>query len=473
MARSEQQIEESIKASFTEINPSLDLKVGVTYDYTIRPIPRELAFVESQVERLLRFYSSDFPNVATPVEARDLATNFGVSVSGGERASGSIVFYRDSPPTSGSTIIIPVGALISTVDGQFLFKTVESKIMFGDFPDTYFNPQTNKFELQVVIQAIAPGSLYNLPPQRITKIVAGQGFDFNGVIQKAPMSGGTEPETSTALATRVLEQFKGINLNSVTGVATLARRFVPTGIDDIKVLRPTDRLEFRRTTTGPALDLCIKGFDITTFQEEYFAVGGETEVKIASNKTVTSVSQVSYNSAVLDSAFWTFVVDSSPEFRGSTRAKSKIEFIFPLVANDVIDILGSKNFLLDKIQAVVTASEDAIFQTDILARSFVDLAIVVGLELKIKNSPNISVAAIESSISAIVSSYIEPTLIPGILTSDNLKAHLQANVPELDSVKIFEFRRRYKSINVVETIIPLKNELPKFESTVSQLTVRS
>jgi len=472
MARSEQQIEDSLRSSFEEINPSLDLKVGPTYDYTLRPIPRELAFVESEVERLLRFYSSDFPNVATPSEARDLATNFGISISAGERARGTVVFFRNSPPPSGTTAVVTVGSLVSTVDGQFLFRTSETKVMQGDYADTYFNPTTNKYEIEVLVQAIAPGSVYNLPAQRIRKVVAGQGVNFDGVVQNNPMAGGTEPENSVDLSRRVIQQFKGINLNSIAGVAALARRFVPTGIIDTRVIRPTDRLEFRRPTSRPSLDLCIKGAEFAVFEEEYFAIGGETQIKIT-NATVNSVSQVRLNDVVLDVSQWTYLPDTSPEYRGSTRARNYVQFLLPLTANDVVDIVGTRNSLLDRVQAVVQSTDDAIFKTDIMVRSFVVQPIVVGLELKIKNNPNISVQDVESDLINVVSTYIEPPIIPSVLSAEDLKAALRANIPEIDSIKIFEFRRRYSSIDTVEYIVPLKNEEPRYDSIASQLIVRS
>jgi Mg2+ and Co2+ transporter CorA len=115
----------------------------------------------------------------------------------------------------------------------------------------------------------------------------------------------------------------------------------------------------------------------------------------------------------------------------------------------------------------------ALFQTDVLVRSFIDLPIVVGVEVKIKNSPNFDASSAQELLTEIVTDYIEPYLIPTELRSDVLEQTIRSTIPNLDSVRIFEFRRRYKSLEQVEVIQPLKNEIPKFDSSVSALTAKA
>jgi len=473
MARSEQQITQSLKNSFNNINPSLDLAVGPTYDYTLRPIPTELAYVESSVDRMTQFYSGNFPNVATSDEALDFANNFGISVSLGEKSTGNLTFIRNSPPPAGVTLFIPVGLIIGTVDGQYLFQTLNAVYMLGDYASTYYNPQTNKYEISVAIQSVNPGSIYNLPPKRITKIIGSiNQSDFDGVRQDAAMAGGTEPETSQELVSRVLQQFKGINLNSITGIATLANRFIPTGIITTAIVRPSDRLEFRRPTTGPALDLCVEGTISLQFSEEYFAVGGEATL-ILDTATATSISQVLVNSEILDANLWYFQAESSVEYTGSTKAQNKINFIIPLTANDVVNIIGVQNSLLSELQSIMSSSDDAIFKTDVLVRSFVDLPVTVGLDLKLKTSPLASVNDVRTALPSIVANYIEPGTIPESLDAKSLSDFIKSSIPDVDSVKIYKFKRLVKSLSDVEVVIPLKNEIPRFNSISSSLIVRS
>lgn len=471
MARSTQDIEDSLKETLQDLNPSVDLKVGPLYDYLLRPLPPELAATETEVERLLRFYSSDFPVVALPSEARQFATNFGIGVSTGERATTTLVFYRSSPPAAGANLTIPVGALVSTTDVTLIYRVVQSVTMLGDFAATYFNPSNNRYEISTTVQAVASGIEYNVPAFRITRIITSQ-IDFDGVSQPVAADGGSEPETSFDLATRTISQFKGINLGSSQGLVETARRFIPTGIADIRVIRPTDRLEFRRPTVKPSLDMCVSGTDIQPFTEEYLANGGEISITLTTS-SATSVSSVSVNGTALDDTNYSFILDSSPEYTGSTRAKNRIEFLVPLLANDVVEVIGTRNNLIDSLQDLFSENEDAIFETDILVRSFVDLPIVVGVEVRIKNSPNFNAADTEQVVTSVISEYIEPETVPEELRADLLANRLKTLIADVDSVRVFEFRRRKKSIDTVEAIYPLKNEIPRFDSTVAKITVKT
>lgn len=457
--------------TISQINPSMDLKVGPTYDYMVRPVPPELAFTEAQVDRVLQFYSASFPIVASPTEARDFANNFGISINLGSNATVTIVFFRNSAPPAGATLTIPVGTLVGTQDLTLIYRAVESKTMFGDFAATYFNPTSNRYEITLIAQAIAPGIVYNVPPLKITKVLTSQ-LDFDGIRQPAAATGGAEAETSTDLVNRVIQQFKGLNLGSIAGVVGLVKRFLPANISDAAIIRPTDRLEFRRPTTGPALDLCVSGSVFDTFSGEFLAVGGETSIPI-STKTSIGVSSVSVNGASLSADLWTFVPDTTPEYQNSTRAKPVVNLVTPLLQNDIVDYVGTANILLDRLQVLFTPGDEALFETDVLVRSFVNLNIVVGVEIRIKSSPNFNANDTLNSATAFVSDYIQPTTVPATLSADGLERSLRANLQDIDSIKVFTFRRRFKSIEDVEVITPLKNEIPVYDATASSIIVKT
>ena len=471
MGRTVQEIAESLQASFTAINPSLDLLVGPTYDYTMAPVPQEISSAETLATNLVSFYSPQFPTIATPEEARDFATNFGISVSGGEYARGPVVFYRTSPPPAGTTFVVNVGDLVGSVDYQFLFQSMQTVTMLGDYANTYYNPSTGRYEITVIVQAVLPGSLFNLAPNRITQIISGGSgtTTFNGVSQLVAMSGGSDAETSTDLAVRVTQQFKGINLNSITGLATLATRLVPTGILATSVVRPTDRQEFRRPTSGPSIDLCIKGEAIQPFTEEYFASGGEISITLQTT-TVTAVSQVTINNSVLDVSLWSFVPDTSAAYQGSTRATPTIELVNALTAHDIVNVTGIYNFLLDEVQAVIVSGDDAIFQTDVLVRSFVDLPVTVGIQVKVLNS-GIDLTTITANVTQQIINDIETNPIPSVLTANDLSYYISSTISNIVFVNLYEFRRTNSSISTIENIVPLKNQAPVFDVASSSIVV--
>lgn len=473
MARTETDIANSLRDSLAQINPTLDLKVGPIWDYLLAPIPRELATIEAEAERIKRLFSSDFPAVASLQEILSFATHFGVGPDTGGTATTPVVLYRNSAPQAGREYTIPVGSLVSTIDGTLVYRATETKVMYGDYANTYFNPATNRFELEVYVQAIGPGIVYNVPAGRIRRLVTGA-LGFDGVEQRVQALGGSEPEDITALADRIIKKFKGLDINSVNGIARLIQEVEPADVRDVHVIRPTDRLEFRRPTIGPALDICVSGMTLRNFQEEYLALEGESSV-VLQTASATSISTVSING--VSQTGWKYVPDTSPEYQTSTRARNIVEFNvddFPtgLSANDIVEVKGVRNFLLDRCQAI-SGGEEALFKTDILVRSFVDLPIVVGMEVRVKNTLDFDVESTKATIANIVQSLIETDIVPEVLIPDGFREQIRLSVPEVDTIRIFEFRRLKSSIDDVEVIVPLKNQIPRYASAASSLIVRT
>lgn len=468
MARSKEQIGDSIRTSITGIDNRLDLKVGPLWDYLIAPIPPELANIETKIEILKRYYSPNFASVATAEEARDFAVNFGTGPSIGNFARTTIVFYRNSPPASGLAYTVPIGALVQTIDGTLIYRTTQSATMSGDYAATYFSPATQRYEINVSVEAVAPGVTYNIPAGHIRKmqsVISG----FDGIQQIVEASGGTEPEDSLEVALRVQDKFKGLERNSMSGIITIIKEAQPSYVTAVTVVKPTDRVEFRRLTYGPSLDVYVLGINQALCSEDYLASGGEKVIPITVNRTITNVSSVAINGTVLDSTSWLFTLDTSLEYQLSTRASPVIQLTSPLTANDLVEIVGIRNILLDELQTLFM-EENALFKTDILLRSFIDAPVVVSLECRITaGDPD----TVREQVIAVVTSYIQPTSgIPSVLIPDTLRSILKENIPEIEAVKILEFRRKYGSIDAVEIISPYKNQVPTYDSVASSITVR-
>lgn len=470
MARSKSQIQDSLRASITGIDNRLDLKVGPLWDYLISPIPPELATLENRIEMLKRYYSPIFASVATSQEARNFAINFGTGPSIGNFARTTVTFYRNSAPAVGLTYTVPIGALVMTIDGNLVFRTTQSATMSGDYAATYFNPSTQRYELQIAIEAVAPGIKYNIPANHIRRMQPQIG-GFDGIIQYTAAAGGTEPEDSLAVAQRVQEKFKGLERNSIGGIITLVTQAEPSYVGTVHVVKPTDRMEFRRLTSGPSLDVYAQGENLIPFTEDYLASGGEPIIPIIANRTALGLTSLVINGSALDSTLWVFKPDTTLEYQFSTRANPVVQLdsSITLSANDLIEMTGIKNDLLDSLQ-VLFHGENSLFYTDILLRSFIESPIIVSLEARIINGDPDTV---RGQIMTLLTYFIEPLSgIPTILIPDNIKSILKENIPEIDTVKILEFRRKYGAIDTVETISPLKNQVPIFDSVAASITVR-
>lgn len=468
MARTVQQIQDSLRSSITSVDNRLDLKVGPLWDYLISPIPPELATIENRIDTVKIYYSPNFSTVATSAEARNFAVNFGTGPFIGTFAQSTVVFYRNSAPSAGLVYQVPIGSLVQTVDGTLVYSTSVAAVMSGDFAATYYNPARQRYELSVAVRAVAPGIKYNIPANHITKMMPTI-YGFDGIVQTTDAVGGTEPEDSYDVATRVQKMFKGLERNSLSGIATIINQAEPTYVTSVTVIKPTDRVEFRRLTNGPSLDVCILGQNILPFNEDYLASGGEVVVPITVNKTATSVTSVAVNGNILDYATWTFVPDTSLEYQLSTRANPYIQLATALSTNDLVEIIGTRNDLLDEMQALFTG-DNSIFYTDVLLRSYISLPIKVSLDIRITSGDPDSIAA---QVTSLLTAFIQPfTGVPTTLIPDQIPGILTSNIAEIDIVNVLEFRRELGSISMVETVAPHKNQVPIFDTNAASITVR-
>jgi len=470
MARTASDIRQALIITLAGINETLDMKVGPTFDFLLAPLPPELAAIEAEIERLFSFYSSEFPNVATDEEIRQFANNFNLSPDTGGFAKVNIIFSRSSAPIPGQDLVIPVGTLVATRDGQLMFRVTTPVRMIGDFAATFYNAATNRYEIETSTVALAPGTVYNVPPGRINRLITTMdGID--SVEQRLQAAGGEEPGVSADLAKDVLEKFKGLDTKSIGGIQNIAKRINQSAVAETSVVRPTDRREFRRFTSGPALDLYVSGEEGIQFTEEFIALGGETVVPFIENRTVTSIDSVAKNGTVLLSSEWAFVPDSTPETRLSTRASPLIQLATLLFANDVIEIIGTRNALLDQLQVVFLPGGNSIFMTDILVRSFIELPVIIIIEVKL-SSPDV-LSDPQGIIENVIRGVIERIPRPDLLVAKHIEDTIKTTVPSVEYIRTSEFRRKFGSRGRVETIIPLKNEIPVYSSVGSKIVVRT
>ena len=470
MARTLREVHDSLKRTIQSLNPTVDLVVGPLYNNVVAPVAPEIVLIESAVERLQRYYSTNFEAAATPDEARNFAINFATGPSNGGYARGQITFYRRSLPLAGETYSVTVGSLVSTQDSTLMFRVITGVDLIGAYSATYYNPSNGRYEVMAFVEAVAPGTLYNIPVGRVVRLVSNlSGFD--GVEQITNMTGGTEAEDISGTVSRVRAKFLGLDRNSVSGIVSTTKSAFPGLVLDMHVIRPTDRQEFRRVTDGPSIDLCIYGQRSSGFTEEYLGIGGETTINITVNRTVMSVDTVSIGGTALSSTDWTFIPDTSVELQGSTRANAKVHLANALSPGDIVSIVGAKNALLDDIQGMWASDENSLFKTDIMARSFVSLPVTTQIEARVSSVGDPD--SIQATITSLVMAQIEADIIPDSIYPDFLASYIRGMIPEISSLKLLKFKRTYSSQSDVEPIIPLKNQRPTYDLVNSNIVVRA
>ena len=116
----------------------------------------------------------------------------GLARKEGSRASGLVAFQRNTP--AGYQILIPAGTLVQSGGPEaMLFATTQDVTMGGTLLSAIAN-----------VQAVEPGSRYNLQSGSITVMVTPPP-GINRVTHLTACQGGTDPETDEELRGRILE----------------------------------------------------------------------------------------------------------------------------------------------------------------------------------------------------------------------------------------------------------------------------
>jgi len=77
-----------------------------------------------------------------------------------------------------------------------------------------------------------------------------------------------------------------------------------------------------------------------------------------------------------------------------------------------------------------------------------------------------------AGINAFITDLIEPDLVPIVLSPSIFADFIKIAIPNVDTVTLYEFRRKQGSIQAVEFITPLKNQRPIYNQILSSIVVR-
>lgn len=364
MARTTTEIISALKGSIRGVDPSADVEAGPIYDVFVEPISGQLAKVETRQDRTNRLASSDFSAAATVEELERMASTVGAGPSQGKVASGSVFIGTHSQPRAGSTISVPPGSLVGTLDGKLVYITTNPTTLTinGTFPQAHFNPVDRTYELEVPAQAIAPGGEYNVPPYRIRQLLSTlPGASF--VINRERFQGGADPAGTDDLIARAETSLVGQEIASPGGVASGVLKAFSENAKSLSVVTSADPLLFHREVDRPGSDYYYYGEERVVFNQELIAAGGEVSV-LLEKQPVLAIKKVLVNGG---SVGYTLVTDTSLATGGSSQATDTVVLDAALGPADVLAIQGEYDSLASQIADLFTGDE-GLFGTDIVAR---------------------------------------------------------------------------------------------------------
>jgi len=226
--------------------PNLDTKPGT--------VSRDL-FVDLQADELQKVYRlisivSEKQSFLTS-SGRDLdrlAANFGLTRKLGSQASGTVVFTSNNLDNE---ITIPDGTIVSSKNGTS-FNTIGTYIMSpadkSRLSANTFRLRdglstagiTDKYSIEVPVQATSPGSSSNLSSYQV--IETSSEFSIN-VTNIGSFSGGSDLEADGSFRSRIVSVFSGANIGTSSGYKSAADGI--TGVLDSMVVEPGSSLMLR------------------------------------------------------------------------------------------------------------------------------------------------------------------------------------------------------------------------------------
>jgi len=466
MARSVEDVQSSLQQSVETADPTIESRSGPVFNIMLQPVSNEVAKIEAEQERIGALYSLQFQEVATEEETDALATNFGIQKAPGTKATSVVFFFRFTRPVEPA--LVRRGTLVGNLDGTLQFIVQEDAVIDPGNADAFFNSARRTFEVAVNVEAVSPGEQFNIPAFRINSLIT-PNVDFEGVENRAPAEGGSEEETQDAEVDRIRERFAGLNTGSVDGIRFVASDSFPEIIQDVAVIQPASEL-FRRVILTPGIDVYIAGSNFETVRQSFVAIGGETQIPIASPPSVPSSLVLAINGIVDSTAV--IVKDTGP-LGDTVRASEFVLLETPLVPGDVATFTYSFNRLILDVQNVYepsTTGDSLLFGTDILVFEAVEVPITVQMSIRVASS--FDVPRTTDQVQNVILDIVEQNTFGITLFPETIRETILTTVQGVSSLSITQFRRTDTSLRDVEIIELEANEISILDDATFQLNIQ-
>lgn len=418
--KSREEIRQDLLTALNNMLPDLDLTEGT---------PERDMFIESQISGSLSniWDGINYAGKASApltyyleledVEIDRFCATFGVTPRPATRATGVVTFYTSTEPVS--TIYINDGIIVNTGGANAVEFSVD-----GDYTipysirNSYYNAIEERWEINCNVQAVNAGPDYKAGTSTVTRLqTAIAGID--GVVNAAPITGGTNTETVASRMTRVVNKFQGRDLGPTSGI----QNFVGVYASAVNIVGANDPLMERDEGVGGAIDIYIIGEDLASTTDEIVITSSGLETGINVLYTSTSIIMLkqpvsSIISVVIDGTVlipvtdYTLVVDTGMLSK-STSGSDMVVFTSTgyLTAGAVVELSYNYNSLLETIETALNTSTNHFHDRNYLLRS--ETEVTIGVYLKIKEIAGQDFTAIAEAVQLLISDFINKILNSG------------------------------------------------------------
>lgn len=198
----EELVRDVINQLMLTLPPNTDYSTGEPLRTIVEAVMHELELQYWQMEQV---YNSGFIDTAAGDDLDKLVKLLGVYRNTGVKSIGVAEFYRQTPASE--DYFIEAGTLVSTLpnsEGEtFTFETIGNAMI-----------KVGEYNTLVPIQALEPGSKYNLAPNTIT-IINTPPIGVESVINRQGTDGGFDIESDESLRERAENKLEATGLGTV------------------------------------------------------------------------------------------------------------------------------------------------------------------------------------------------------------------------------------------------------------------
>lgn len=440
MAKTTQEIIESLKKRLAYANPKLDLTSGnVATDLGVESFAEELTALYNEQDRIRLLYLFD-ASAFTDGEADALANSFGVYRLNATKATGEVIFGSTNLPAEGSQYTIPVGTSIATSgdSGSALYFTTTSPGIITH--TTPLNPSTNYYEVIVSVEADVVGSSQNVGPGALNTIVnsvSGVSLVYN----TDSITNGTDQETTASLLERTKRTLVGYVYG--TKASFLNKALAYPKVTDAVVVDPNSEFSIR----GPGtVDIYIVGDTPASFTQEI--LNSEQQVTLIKNPVLKKSDGTSLGTAIVafsdgltleEGNGFNIVADEETAYANSAEARDKISWT-DAAYNDIVKthdynytVTYSYNKLVEDLQTDFESEENHILTSNVLVRT--TKPIYVRMDFDIVTLAGYNGESVRNNVIFSISSFVNSLTLNQTLRQSDI-INIIENVAGVDYVKL-------------------------------------
>jgi uncharacterized phage protein gp47/JayE len=378
------QFVDNLESSILSRNDAHDVEIGPIADVITEPSGQVFESQNDRIRTVSQLILLDQSAVFEDVDVESFVKNEELVRNLGGKSSGTEIFSRAAAPSVDITVQrgFPIATQPDTSSGEtVVFVTTEEKTLPAATASTFFNLDTNRYELEVAIQATVAGKLGEVGPNRITRPLRTL-VGFDDVYNRNRTSTVTDRETNTELIERYKLSILGTQLAGKNGLELfILSNFQDSG--DVRIVTPGDPLITRSGINGNAVDAYITGSQSVTRQDtkEFIGIG---QLIVLDNQPVQNITLIS---GFIQNVDYEFIRDTSG-VSNSIRAQDGIRFLstattLPTVGSNIV-IDYEQNILVENIQNALTSDPDNIVGgQDQLIRTGTQIDIVIAATLTV------------------------------------------------------------------------------------------